>query len=95
MSIALAPRQEKLVKTLVASGMYSSSNAVLDAAFTALKEKECKPGGKLTQEAYWAMVREKVASGLKQAEEGKLIPGHVVLKRLRQRSRELQKKRKS
>ena len=94
MSIALAPRQEKLIKTLVASGRYSSSGAVLDAALTALKEKE-KTAVHQTKEEYWAEVRRKVAVGLKEAEQGKLIPGLVALKALRRRSRELQKKRKA
>jgi antitoxin ParD1/3/4 len=81
MNVSLTPELERLVAEKVQSGRYTSASEVIREALRLLEEQD-----RLKQTRLSA-VRQKIARGLKQLDEGQGIRAEDARERLRQRRR--------
>lgn len=79
MNVSLTPELEKLVATKVRSGLYNSASEVIREGLRLLHERDELRTLKLQD------LKTSIAAGVRQAEEGELVPGDEVFSRLRRR----------
>lgn len=79
MNVSLTPTLEKLVNKKVKTGLYSSASEVIREALRLLEEQDYRRQLDLKRE---------IAIGLKDADQGNLIDGETVFKKLRNRHRQ-------
>lgn len=77
----LTPESDRYIKQAVASGVYQSEEEALEQAVGLLKKRD----------ELWA----DVASGIRQADRGELLPAEVVFERLEARARRIESAAKS
>ncbi|QDS97351.1 ribbon-helix-helix domain-containing protein [Adhaeretor mobilis] len=75
--LSLPPDNQAYINQLVETGVYTTTDNVLDEAVALLRERDS--------------IREKVLAGQAQADAGQLIPGEEVFARLEARAREIEK----
>ncbi len=73
MNVSLTPELEKFVADKVATGHYASASEVVRAALRILEEEE-----------HWKdFARGKIAKGLADAADGRIIDGETAMRRIR------------
>lgn len=77
MKVSLTPQLQKLVDQKVASGFYESPSEVVREALRLLEERDRLSGTRL------ADLREKIATGLQDLDEGRPLSADEVYARLR------------
>ncbi len=79
MNIQLKPEQEKFIQEQMATGRFSHVDDVINEAFKLLEERE-----KRLEE-----LRQKIAVGTEQIEQGRVTDGEVVFERLQEKIRKI------
>lgn len=87
MNVSLTPKLEKMVQKKVASGLYNSASEVIREALRWMEQKEKVMELKLKE------LRQKVSKGLEQADQGMLLEGEEVFRKLRMRNKSMAKKK--
>lgn len=82
MNVSLTPELEKLIEEKVKSGMYGSASDVVREALRLLKERDDTRALRMQQ------LRNDVAIGLEQLDNGEAVAADEVFDELRRRSRE-------
>lgn len=82
MNVSPTPELEKLIEEKVKSGMYGSASEVVREALRLLKERDDTRALRMQQ------LRNDVAIGLKQLDNGEAVAADEVFDELRRRSRE-------
>ncbi|MEO1428268.1 MAG: type II toxin-antitoxin system ParD family antitoxin [Cyanobacteria bacterium J06633_8] len=81
MNIKLKPEQEKFIQEQMATGRFNHVDDVINEAFKLLEERE-----KGLEE-----LRQKIAVGTEQIEQGRVTDGEVVFERLQEKIRKIAK----
>jgi len=77
MNVSLTPELEKLVADKVAAGRYASASEVVRAALRILEEEE----------RWRTYAQEKIARGLADMNEGRIVDGETAMRRVRAAAR--------
>ena len=80
MNISLSPDLEQFVNQQVAKGTYASVNDVIRDSLRLLKDREEQDATRLEE------LRREIAVGIKEADNGELLDGPEVFRRLRERA---------
>ena len=81
MIVTLTPNQATMVRGKVASGKYSSENAVIDEALRLLQQQD------QTYQDWVREVNERIEEGLEELRQGKSISGEQAFQELREHSK--------
>ncbi|MBI4397639.1 MAG: type II toxin-antitoxin system ParD family antitoxin [Candidatus Omnitrophica bacterium] len=79
MNVSLTSKLEQIVMKKVKSGRYLSISEVIREAIRVLEQRDVIEALKLRS------LRKEIQAGIKQAESGKLIPGHEAFRSIRNR----------
>lgn len=79
MHIQIKPEHEKFIQKQIATGRFTSADDVVNEAFKLLEEQE-----KRLEE-----LRQKIAVGTEQIEQGKVTDGEIVFARLQEKIRKI------
>lgn len=77
LNVSLTPKLRNCVRSKVKSGTYESASEVIRESLRALQERE-----DAAAEAFWHTVRQKVAVGRRDIEEGRTIDGEAAMAEL-------------
>jgi antitoxin ParD1/3/4 len=83
LNVSLTRRFMDLVREHVESGRYQSASEVIREGLRLLEERD------RGNDAYWAVVREKVAEGKAELRAGKGIPSEQFMRRMRAYTRDV------
>ncbi len=79
MNIQLKPEQEKFIQEQMATGRFNHVDDVINEAFKLLEERERR----------LEELRQKIAVGTKQIQQGKVTDGEAVFERLQEKIRNI------
>ncbi len=79
MHIQIKPEHEKFIQAQIATGRFNNADDVIDEAFKLLEERERK----------LEKLRQKIAVGTEQIEQGRVTDGELVFERLQEKIRQI------